>query len=106
MTVFDLDNPNVFASLHGSLSECVYVKNPISAPRVKRTYLDAKSKKTKTYTSEWHGLTDDKSGSKPRGRIKLVGGAEGLLTYSNCELDRKGKDGGMACAAPGKKIPM
>ncbi len=87
VTVFDLDQPNIYANLHGSLSECQYLTNPVSAPYLKGT--------------KWHGTTDATSGKKPRGQVKLTGGARGMLTYSYCELDRKGKDGNLPCSPPG-----
>ena len=114
--VFDLDQPNAYASVHGSLSECQYQRNPVSAPRIRgmvfvrdskgRPIRDPKNPlryKTKKGDTEWHGQTDGISGKKPRGSVKLTGGARGLLTYSYCELDRKGKDGGLPCRAPGTK---
>lgn len=98
--VFDLDHPNQHSpgqkhKLYGNLKECTFADNPVFAPYV----TDPNNPESVAF--KWHGWAEDKSGKKPRNFVKLIRGTRGLLTFSECMLDRRGRDGKLECRAPG-----
>ena len=85
-------------NVNGTLTECQYVGDGVTARRLGGR--DSISRKSK---SGLVGFTNNVTGKKPRNPVKLFRKAEGLLTYSFCEVDKRGKDNDMRCNPPGIK---